>query len=88
MNLFGMQIDAQWAPELHLAWEAVESDLVDGRALELATSAAEDPELARRTTASLRLELGPPPVSWAAALEIELGAQMWSLRRLATRRED
>jgi len=62
----GPALNAQWAPELHLAWEAVESDLVDGRALELATSAAEDPELARRTTASLRLELGRPPVSWAA----------------------
>jgi enoyl-CoA hydratase len=31
--------------------------------------------------ASLRTELGPPRLPWAAALEVERGAQLWSLRR-------
>jgi enoyl-CoA hydratase len=29
----------------------------------------------------LRTELGPPRLPWAAALEVERGAQLWSLRR-------
>ena len=43
--------------------------------------AARDPQLARKATASLRTELGPPRLPWAAALEVERGAQLWSLRR-------
>ena len=39
------------------------------------------PELARRTAASMRLELGPPALPWPAALELERSAQMWSMRR-------
>lgn len=35
----------------------------------------------RKATASLRAELGPPRLPWAAALEVERGAQLWSLRR-------
>jgi enoyl-CoA hydratase len=30
---------------------------------------------------SLALELGAGPVSWPAAVEIERGAQMWSMAR-------
>ncbi|HYX58196.1 MAG TPA: hypothetical protein VE888_04210 [Streptosporangiaceae bacterium] len=43
--------------------------------------AARDPQLARKATASLLTELGPPRLPWAAALEVERGAQLWSLRR-------
>ena len=52
-------------------------------ALELATRAAADPELARRTAASLRTVLGPPAIPWPAALELERASQMWSMRRKA-----
>jgi enoyl-CoA hydratase len=54
---------------------------VQARAAELARRAARDPELARKAIASLRTELGPPRLPWAAALEVERGAQLWSLRR-------
>jgi len=27
------------------------------------------------------IELGPPRLPWAAALEVERGAQLWSMRR-------
>jgi len=66
---------------------AILSDLPEGagqveeRAAELALRAAQDPELARKATASLRIELGPPRLPWAAALEVERGPQLWSLRR-------
>ena len=47
------------------------------------TRAGADPELARRTAASLRTVLGPPPLPWPAALELERASQMWSMRRKA-----
>ncbi len=69
------------AVQLGLAWEALPSERVEERAAELARRAARDPQLARKATASLRTELGPPRLPWAAALEVERGAQLWSLRR-------
>ena len=69
------------AAQLGLAWEALPSEQVEERAAELARRAARDPQLARKATASLRTELGPPRLPWAAALEVERGAQLWSLRR-------
>ncbi|MFG3524299.1 enoyl-CoA hydratase-related protein [Nocardia nova] len=59
---------------------AEEADL-DARIAELTGPPAADPELTRRIMASARLELGPPAVSWASALEIERGVQMWSMSR-------
>jgi len=38
------------------------------RAAELARRAARDPQLARKAVASLRTEIGPPQLPWAAAL--------------------
>jgi enoyl-CoA hydratase len=58
---------------------------VDATAIELASVAGADPELARRTAASLRAVLGPPPLPWSAALELERASQMWSMRRKALR---
>jgi enoyl-CoA hydratase len=49
--------------------------------LELADIAGKDPELARASVRSMRLELGPPTVSWPAAVEMERSVQMWSLQR-------
>ena len=56
---------------------------VDGAALALAAVPAKDPELARRTAASLRTVTGPPALPWNAALELERASQMWSMRRKA-----
>ena len=81
MALFGERIDGARAAELGLAWSAVEDNEVEGVAHALATRAAADPELARRTARSLRMELGPPPLPWPAALELERASQMWSMRR-------
>ena len=81
IGLFGAEVSGTRAAELGLAWEAVDAAEVDARARELASTAAKDPELARRVLGSLRRELDPPGVSWPAALELERGSQMWSLRR-------
>jgi enoyl-CoA hydratase len=81
LTLFGERIDGARAVELGLAWEAVDDAEVDVRAHALATVPGADPELARRTARSLRAELGPPALPWAAALELERASQMWSMRR-------
>jgi enoyl-CoA hydratase len=81
IGLFGAEVSGTRAAQLGLAWEAVDAAEVDARARELASTAARDPELARRVLGSLRRELDPPGVSWPAALELERGSQMWSLRR-------
>jgi enoyl-CoA hydratase len=80
-GIFGEEISGLRAAQLGLAWEALPSEQVEERAAELARRAARDPQLARKATASLRTELGPPRLPWAAALEVERGAQLWSLRR-------
>lgn len=87
IGLFGAEVSGTRAVELGLAWEAVAASEVDGRARELAATVARDPELARRVVGSLRHELDPPGVSWPAALELERGSQMWSLRRRATKKD-
>jgi enoyl-CoA hydratase len=82
LGMFGEEIDGHRAHELGIAWEAVAEQDVLPRAQMLAARVARDPELARAMASSLRLELGPPPVSWRAALQAESAAQAWSLRRL------
>jgi enoyl-CoA hydratase len=79
--LFGEHIEGARAAELGLAWAAVDDDDVEATALELAARAGADPQLARRTAASLRTVLGPPALPWGAALELERASQMWSMRR-------
>jgi predicted DNA-binding transcriptional regulator YafY len=76
-------IDQVLPPRLRRRVEALPSEQVEERAVELARRAARDPQLARKATASLCTELGPPRLPWAAALEVERGAQLWSLRRRA-----
>jgi enoyl-CoA hydratase len=88
LALFGEPIDGARAAELGLAWAAVDDTDVEETALGLAARAAADPELARRTAASLRTVLGPPALPWAAALELERASQMWSMRRKALAGED
>ncbi len=88
LGLFSQEISGEEAVRLGLAWIAVPDDMVEERARELAEIAARDPELARHALASFRTELGPPPVSWSAALEMERGIQMWSQRRRQLRLEE
>jgi enoyl-CoA hydratase len=81
MALFGERIEGERAAEIGLAWAAVDDGDVEETAIGLAGRAGADPELARRTAASLRTVLGPPAIPWAAALELERASQMWSMRR-------
>jgi enoyl-CoA hydratase len=81
LSLFGEEIDGRRAAELGLAWVALPEAEVEPRAIDLARRAAADPELARATVRSFRIELGPPSIPWPAALEVEKAVQMWSLRR-------
>ncbi|CCH90462.1 putative enoyl-CoA hydratase echA14 [Modestobacter italicus] len=81
MALFGEEVDGETAVRLGLAWETVDDDAVDARALELATRVAKDPALARTAVANFRKETGPPGVSWEIATQFERPAQMWSMRR-------
>jgi hypothetical protein len=64
------------------AWAPV-SRLMLATDVRIVARAGADPELARRTAASLRTVLGPPPLPWPAALELERALQMWSMRRKA-----
>ncbi len=86
LSVFGLPIDGRRAVEVGLAWEALPEPEVEPRAAEIAAQVAADPQLARSTVRSMRLELGPPAMSAAAALELERGQQMWSLRRQGDRR--
>jgi enoyl-CoA hydratase len=81
LTLFGERIDGARAAALGLAWQALDDADVDARAHQLAAVPGADPELARRTARSLRTELGPPALPWAASLELERASQMWSMRR-------
>jgi enoyl-CoA hydratase len=81
MAVFGQELSGQRAWELGVAWEVVSAGEVEARALELARTAGADPDLARTAVRTLRLELGPPPVSLPVALQMERSAQLWSLAR-------
>ena len=81
LGLFGDEISGRRAADIGVAWEALPDGEVEARAIELATRAAADPELSRRTTRSFRNELGPPAATWNVALDAERGPQMWSLKR-------
>ncbi|MGW4119606.1 enoyl-CoA hydratase-related protein [Nocardia sp. NPDC004711] len=77
----GQSLTGSEAVARGLAQLAAEEPELDARIAELTKPAAADPELTRRIMSSARLELGPPAVSWASALEIERGVQMWSMSR-------
>jgi len=81
MGIFGEEVNGSRAAEIGLAWESTDDELVESRALELAKAGSKDPGLARSAVASFRRELGPPSVSWDAAIEIERGRQLWSMHR-------
>lgn len=86
LGLFGADLDGCQAAALGLAWEAVADDRVEARALELASAAARDPELARRAKSSFRVELDAAGWTPVAGVEMERMAQLWSLGRASARR--
>ncbi|CAN5457129.1 enoyl-CoA hydratase [soil metagenome] len=81
MALCGAEIDGDRAAQLGLAWQSVADEAVEDRAFELAREAAKDPELARATVRTFRLETGPPALGWDVAVQVERAPQMWSMRR-------
>ena len=81
MALLGRALSGVEAVEHGLAYAAHDAAELLPAALELVALAVKDPELTRRIKQSLTLELGSGTVSWPAAVEIERGAQMWSLAR-------
>jgi enoyl-CoA hydratase len=83
LMLFGERVDGERFAQLGLAWAAVDDADVEAQAMELAARPGADPDLARRTAASMRTELGPPALPWGAALQLERPEQMWSMRRKA-----
>lgn len=85
MSLFGQPIDGRRAAEVGLAWEALDDEEVESRAQTIAQTAGRDPELSRHAVASMRREIGPPALSWSAALEVERAPQLWSFARKAQR---
>jgi enoyl-CoA hydratase/carnithine racemase len=72
------------AVELGSAWESVDDATVEGRALELASRVAADPELARVAVGNFRKEVENGAVAWDIAMQSERPAQMWSMRRSAS----
>jgi enoyl-CoA hydratase/carnithine racemase len=80
MAIFGEEINGERAAELGMAWEAVDDDAVEDRAMELAQRAASDPALARVAVQNFRKETATA-VTWEIATQFERPAQMWSMRR-------
>jgi enoyl-CoA hydratase len=87
MGIFSQEISGIRAAQTGLAWESVSDELVEERALSMATSAASDPDLARKSIQSLRVTT-PQVVPWATALQAERAPQLWSLRRSAVLKDD
>jgi enoyl-CoA hydratase len=79
--LLGRAMSGTEAVTRGLAYAAYDAAELLPAATELVALAAKDPELTRRVKQSLTLELGGSPVTWPTAVEIERGAQMWSLAR-------
>jgi enoyl-CoA hydratase len=81
MALLGRALSGAEAVERGLAYAAYDAAELLPAALELVALVVKDPELTRKVKQTLTLEFGSGPVSWPAAVEIERGAQMWSLAR-------
>ena len=79
--LLGVPLRGEQIVEAGLAQACVETDDIERALTDLTATASADPELTRRTMTSARLQLGPPSLPWSAGVEIERGAQMWSMAR-------
>lgn len=85
LGVFSEEIDGERAVQLGLAWEAVDDELVEERAMALALRVAADPLLARRVVASFRTEADHASMRWSTAIEVERGVQMWTQARRLSR---
>ncbi|MEV6901769.1 enoyl-CoA hydratase/isomerase family protein [Amycolatopsis sp. NPDC051372] len=81
LGVLGESVDGRRAVELGLAYEARPDEEVEPRALALAARGGSDPALTRAAIRSLRAEVGPPALSWPAAVPLEQSAQLWSFAR-------
>ena len=80
MVLFGERLDGRRAVDVGLAWACVADDAVVDAAVDLARRVADAPrELARRVKATLQQWHEVP--THAAAVEAEIGPQVWSLHQ-------
>jgi enoyl-CoA hydratase len=80
LALFGDRMSGRRAVELGFAWRAVPDEEVEPSAHEMAAIPAADPELARGTARTVRMQTDRAR-SWDAALELERAGQMWSMHR-------
>lgn len=81
VGMLGATIDGARAAELGLAWEAVADADVEDRSIELVRAISRDPDLARQAKRSLTLQTRSPGIGWAAAVQVERVAQLWSFGR-------
>lgn len=81
LGVLGAPLSGAEAVQRGLAWSAEAPEELLEKAMRLVAQAAADPQLARRVKNSAVLELGPPGLPWAAAVEVERGVQMWSMGR-------
>lgn len=80
MAVFGETVSGDRAVDLGLAWRSAPADEISDLAVSMARRIAGDPELARATVRSWRLETGDQ-ARWASAVDIERVPQMRSLYR-------
>lgn len=80
MTVLGEEITGQRLAELGLAWEVLDDDRVEPRAIELAARAS-DPELVREATATFRAQAESRQLPAAVAMRAEQAAQTWSFAR-------
>jgi enoyl-CoA hydratase len=82
--LFGEKLDAEAALRCGLVWDVVDDDELMHRAMDLARAAASlDPELVRRTKETMAAT--DTAATLAAAVDIEVAAQVWSMEQPAFR---
>lgn len=80
--LFGQVLDARAAEACGLVWETADDDLVVGRAVEMASRAADTPrELVTTTKATMRTTAQLDTHS--DAVDVELEPQVWSINQPA-----
>ena len=77
MAIFGEEVSGTEAVRLGLAWKALPADQVEAEAMAMAARLADQPDLARAVTRTLRVEV-PGAVSWDAAMQIERAPQLRS----------
>ncbi|UGQ12760.1 enoyl-CoA hydratase-related protein [Yinghuangia sp. ASG 101] len=81
LGALGIPLTGTEAVARGLAWATAEADRLLATGRELTRHAAADPVLARRIKQSALLEHGLTVAQWDSSIEIERGAQMWSMSR-------